>query len=255
MIVRQITSLLPSPMEKLKVQVSVGLSDARGETNYCSMYTTGEFAYLNVKPIIQLTIKYFEPTRRWNRLDHVFIAQRDMAALKADFKEFYDNMLNHEDDIFTYNDSGYISSISNSNVYTRIIRVGKKQAMRLEPIALYATENGKPIPGVSIEINHRDNRVEMSINEFEMLNDIIQTIQLRQEGMILLHMYMTMCLKNGGLTIPIEEGSGGRQLNERDVTVNIFERAQSRAVVNERNEEFVSGPNPTNQPTGLEDLP
>lgn len=254
MIIRQITSQLLSPTEKMKVQLSVGLSDSRGEASYCSIYNSGGFAYLNVTPYIQLTIKYFDPTRQWNKLDNIFLTQKTIATFRSGLKEFYDTMIENEDDIFSYSESGYISSISNTNKYTRIVPGGKHQAIRLEPIELYSTENGRPIPGVSIEINCKENRVELSIDEFEMFNELIQTIQIHQEGMILLHMYMTICLKNGGLTIPVEEGSGAKQPSSNNVQVNIFEAAQKRKNDSKRNNETMSGPSIVKQPTTLEEM-
>ena len=254
MIIKQITSQLLNPTEKLKVQLSVGLSDNRGEANYCSIYNSGGVAYLNVTPYIQLTIKYFEPTRRWSKLDNIFLNQRTIGRFKTGLYEFYSEMVNHEDDIFSYGESGYISSMGNVSKYTRVVYAGNNQAVRLEPIPLYSTENGRPIPGVSMEINCKENRVELSIDEFEAFNDLIQSIQLHQEGMILLHMYMTICLKNGGLKIPVEEGSGAQQPSSKNVQVNIFEAAQNKKVSETKNQEYVSGPPVTKQATTLEEV-
>ena len=254
MIIKQITSLLLSPTEKLKVQISVGLSDARGNASYCSLYNADGRGYQNVTPYIPLTLKYFEPTRRWSKLDNVSITPRTIGAVRTDLDEFYKKMMAHEDDIFSYNQAGYISSIGNTKPYTRVIPLEYNQALRLSPIALYATENGRPIPGVSMELNCKENRVDMSINEFEMFNDLMQTVQIHQEGMLLLHMYMTICLKNGGLTIPLEEGSGARQPSSKDVRINIFEAAEKKNGTHQE-EEFVSGPDTINQPKSLEELP
>lgn len=254
MAIKSITASLPSPTEKLKVQISVGLLDARGEANYCSMYNSGKWQYINVQPLIQLNIKYFMPSKPWSRLDNIGVSPRDLPALKADLNTFYNDMVGNENNIFTYDDYGYISSISNSDRWSYAIKVGKKNAMRLGPIAFYPEETRKPIPGVSLEINHWENRVEMSIDEFELFNDTIQNLQLHQEGMILLHMYMTMCLKNGGLKIPVEEGSGAKQPTEKDVQISIFERAQTKAETSKRNEEIVKGPSIFSQPKNLEDL-
>lgn len=254
MIIRQVTSQLLNPTERLKVQLSVGISDSRGNTNYCSMYNVGDMTYINVSPYIQLTIKYFEPTRRWSRLDNINLNQRTIFAVRTELADFYNSMMRDEQKIFTYDNYGYISSMGNTRPYVRVIPVDNKQVMRLEPIALYATENGKPIPGVSLEINCKENRAELSISEFESFYDVIQTTNIHQEGMTLLHMYMTMCLKNGGLIIPVEEGSIIRQPSQKDVKVNIFEKAQRRKQMESEEQEYVSGPNTKKDDTDLEGL-
>ena len=252
--IRQITSQLLNPTERLKVQLSVGISDSRGNSNYCSMYNSGGMVYINVTPYIQLTIKYFEPTRRWTKLDNINLTQRTIFAVRSELKDFYSTLLKNEQQIYTYDNHGYISSMGNTNQFSRIIPVDNTQAMRLEPTALYINENGKPIPGVSIEINCKENRAELSISEFESFYDVIQTTNIHQEGMILLQMYMTMCLKNGGLVIPVEEGSFVKQPSPKDVKVNIFQKAQERRQKKEPDEqEYVSGPN-IKQITKLEDL-
>lgn len=249
--IRQVSSTLLNPTDKLKIQLSVGLVDSSNNPSYCSIYNgSNGSSYLNITPIPQIVIRYAERNRPWDKLDNIYINQRNIFALKEELKSFYTTIMENADDIYKYGQSGYIVSIGNTKKYQKIIPLSPSQIIKLEPIAIYGS-NGRPIPGVSIEINREENLVELSIEEFESVYELFQTIQLHQEGMILLQTYMITCLKGDGLKIPLERD---KQTNytpsNKDVRVNIFESAEKK----KGSTEFVSGPNMTKQPTALEEL-
>ena len=108
-----------------------------------------------------------------------------------------------------------------------------------------------------MEINQKSNLIELSMEEFESFYDLFRTINIHQESMILLQTYMIICLKNGGLKIPIDRNNigGGYQTSEKDVKINIFEQAQKRADEKSNEEkESVTGTFPQKEITSLEDL-
>lgn len=253
--IRQVSSQLLSPTEKLKVQLSVGLVDSSNNPSYCNIYNGENGSYLNITPFTQVSIKYVEKGRPWNRLDNIYITQRNIFAFRIELKLFYDKIMDHADDIYKYGPSGYITSMGDTSKYTKSIILGPSQIMQLEPATIYG-ENGRPLPGIYMEINQKANLVELSMDEFESFYDLFQTIQIHQEGMLLLQTYMMTCLKSDGLKIPIDrDGVTGYKTSNKDVKVNIFEVAQNKKqVASGEHSEFVSGPPINNQISSLEDL-
>ena len=254
--IRQVSSQLLSPTEKLKVQLSVGLIDSHNNPSYCSIYNMGGASYLNITPLTHIVIKYVEKGKPWSRWDNLYINQRNIFGFRVELKSFYDNMMAHADDIYQYGSNGYIISMGNVERYKQAIVLGPGQIMQLQPATLY-DEKGKPLPGIFMEINQKSNLIELSMEEFESFYDLFRTINIHQEGMILLQTYMMVCLKNGGLKIPVDKNniSTGYQTSEKDVRVNIFEQAQKRADEKTNEEkESVIGNFPQKEITTLEEL-
>ena len=63
------------------------------------------------------------------------------------------------------------------------------QSIRLEPYVL-GDRNGRTYPGVLMSLNRKENSVEITIDEFETLYDIIMNINLLQSGLTLLQTYI-----------------------------------------------------------------
>lgn len=249
--IRQVSSTLLSPTDKLKIQLSVGLVDSSNNPSYCSMYTSANGAgYLNITPMPSIVLRYSEKNRPWSKMDNIYITQRNIFAVKEDLKSFYSNLMNQADDIFQYGQSGYIVAMGNVEQYKQVTALSPTQILKLSPTTIYGS-NGRPLPGVAMEINLPENLVELSMDEFESVYNLFQTIQLHQEGLLLLQAYMITCLKGGELKIPVEQD---RKTNytpsEKDVRVNIFESAQKKR----EQTEMVSGPGNIKQPTTLEEL-
>lgn len=249
--IRQVSSTLLSPTDKLKIQLSVGLVDSSNNPSYCSMYTGSNGAgYLNISPMPSIVLRYSERDRPWSKMDNIYVTQRNIFAVKEEFRLFYNNLMDHADDVFQYGQSGYVVAMGNVEQYTRTIPLSPTQIIKLSPTSIYGAK-GRPLPGVAMEINLPENLVEMSMDEFESVYNLLQTIQLHQEGLLLLQAYMITCLKGGELKIPAEQDRrGSYKPSSKDVRVNIFESAQKKR----RQEEMVSGPGLITQPTTLEEL-
>lgn len=248
--IRHVESTLLSPTDKLRIQLSVGLVDSSNNPSYCSIHTTGRGnRYLSVSPQAQIVIRYIEKNRPWSKMDNIYISQRNIFAVKDGISSFYTDMINHEEDIYRYGASGYITSMGNVEKYTSVVSLGPTQLIRLSPTTIYGTK-GRPIPGVAMEINLEENLVELSIEEFESIYNMFKNINLYQEGLLLLQTYMIICLKGGELKIPTEHDRGNSYTpTDKDVKVNIFESAQKK-----KTQEGVSGPGIIKQITKLEDL-
>lgn len=250
---RQINSLLLSPTDKLRIQLSVGLLDSSNKPSYCTVYGDGN--YLSISPLAQVKFAYIDKMRPWSRLDNVYITQRNIYGLRRDMKAFYVNLMKNADNIYQYGKDGYIISTADTSKYKRPIYLGNGQVIQLEPSTFY-DEMNKPFPGVYMEINQKSNFVELSMEEFEAIYDLIQNIDIHREGMLLLQNYLILCSKDGGIEIPKMNSIGGDTYkpSRKDIGINVFERAIMNKQEQQEQKEMVIGPPVIKQPTSLEDL-
>lgn len=260
--IRQVSSLLLCPTEKLKIQLNVGLVDGNGQPNYCGLYRGEGNSYLSISPKPYISIRYTEKGRPWSRRDGIMINQRNIYKLKLQMGHFYKTLLTHEEEIYQYDGNGYIISMNDTEPYQETIYLGMGQVMRLTPTTLYDEKN-KPFPGVFLYVNQMENEAELSIEEFESILELFRTVNLRQEGMALLQAYLTLCMKDGEISIPIDNSfDGGKKAmyqpsSKRDMKVNVFEAfGKSHQGLSKTSEqkEMVQGPNIEKPPTTLEEL-
>lgn len=252
--IRQISSTLLSPTDKLLIQLSVGLVDSSNDPSYSYIYpgTRGDYLTFNISPSI--CFKYIEKDRPWSKTDNVFVTQRNFFAMKEGLREFYSGVMDHADDIYMYGQSGYIVAMGNVEEHKRIIPLSPSQIIYLTPIAVYGS-SGRPIPGVAMEINLEENLIEMSMDEFESIYDLFQTIQLHQEGMLLLQTYIITCLKGGkgGLKVPSAYNKKEyRKISDEELAINM--RGGKKSDPTNYQKEMVSGVGTIKQPSTLEEL-
>lgn len=249
--IRQVSSTLLAPTDKLKVQLTVGLLDAQNNPAYCSMYNFKNSQYLNISPFANVVIKYVEKGRPWSKQDNIYVTPRNIFGLKTELEMFYNNLMSKSEKLYTYGSNGYITSINNVDMFRRTISLNG-QLLLLEPIVIYDSL-GKPLPGICMFINNKINMIELSMEEFESFYNLFMTINIHQEGMLLLQTYISMCMKSGGLKIPVDNAGNSYTTSMKDVSVNIFERASDNL---NSDKEIVSGPPvQKNGNYRLEDLP
>ena len=236
--IRQVSSTLISPTEKLKVQLTVGLVDMQNNPSYCSMYNNGNTQYLNISPNAYIVIKYVEKGKPWSKTDSVYITPRNIFSFKTDLELFYKFLMDNSERLYAYGSNGYIISMGDTKPFERVIPLGNGQMILLEPTTIYDS-TGKPLPGIYMYINVKSNMIELSMEEFESFYYLFQTINIHQESILLLQTYIIMCLRNGGLKIPTEKsGNQSYTMTDKNVEINMFERASMK---NEA-KEMVSGP-------------
>ena len=251
--IRQISSTLLSPTDRLLIQLSINLVDSSNDPSYSYIYpgTRGDYLTFNISPSI--CFKYIEKDRPWSKTDNIFVTQRNFFAVKEGLREFYNNVMDRADDIYMYGKSGFVAAMGNVEEHRRIIPLSPSQTIYLSPIAVYGS-TGRPIPGVAMEINLEENLIEMSMDEFESIYDLFQTIQLHQEGMLLLQTYIITCLKGGkgGMKIPSAYNKKEyRKISDEEVAITMREKKDSSTTYQK---EMVSGVGTIKQPTTLEEL-
>lgn len=183
-----VSTTLLNPTEKLKIQLSVGFNDNEYK-NLISVYETKKATYITINPNIVVAIKYVMQNKEWERTDAIYINERNIYALNAGLSNFYKKLL--REDLFIYNTKGYAVEIMSKGNDIEVIPLTKGQVMQLEP-AIVHDKQGNTLPGVMVRINKTANEVDLSIDEFEAMINIFRDIRIRQEGMTLLQLYMSM---------------------------------------------------------------
>lgn len=232
-----ITYILFNPTEQLKIQLSVGLNNNE-YFNLVNVFETNKGTYISINPNITVPIKYNNPNKEWSRTDVVYITDRNIYALKMGLRSFYKTLM--REDMFIYNDKGYVVEINTKGGKDdgEVIPLTKGQFLRLEPAILY-DKQGNSLPGVMMRINIDANAVDLSIDEYEAMMNIFESINIRQEGMVLLQTYLL--LRKNPFQSKLQ--SPPPQTNTKEMPRrSLFDRKQTVPTSNEDEFEYVKTP-------------
>lgn len=185
-----ISSDILNPTEKLRIQLSVGLNNNEYK-NLISVYENAKGVYISINPNIVLKLSYIPPQKKeWDIKQVIYINDRNIYMLNDGLSRFYKKLM--VPDRFIYDDKGYVAEINGDNGHEcETIGLTKGQVLQVEPSILY-DKKGYPLPGVMMRINMKSNEVDLSIDEFESMMRLLQSIQIRQEGMLILQTYLLM---------------------------------------------------------------
>lgn len=226
-----ISSTLFNPTDKFKIQMSISINNNE-YNNLINTFETDRGVYISINPNIVVVMKYCPPNKIWEKTDNIYITILNIYSLRAGLVSFYKKIM--REDIFIYNIKGYVAEINSSqNIEddVEIISLTKGQFIRLEPSIIY-DKQGNPLPGIMMRINSESNEVDLSMEEYEAMMNMFDSINIRQEGLLLLQTYLMMRRK------PIEQKkSNPPQTKTSDSPHSIFDRKRVRA-----DEEFVKTP-------------
>ena len=185
-----ISSILFSPTDKFKIQMSITLNNNE-YNNLINTFETDRGVYISINPNIVVIMKYCPMNnRKWERTDNIYITITNIYPLRAGLLSFYKKIM--REDIFIYNTKGYVEEINLSrNIENdiEVIPLTKGQFLRLEPAIIY-DKQGNSLPGVMMRINSESNEVDLSMEEYEAMMNMFESINIRQEGFLLLQTYL-----------------------------------------------------------------
>lgn len=242
-----ISSNVFNPTEKLKIQLSVGLNNNE-YSNLINVYETTKGTYISINPNIVIAMKYSVPNKEWEKTDTIYINERNIYALRVGMRSFYRKLM--RDDIFIYNTKGYVAEINSNGGTddTETIPLTKGQFLRFEPAILY-DKQGNSLPGVMMRINMDSNEVDLSIDEYEAMMNMFENINIRQEGMLLLHTYLMM--RKTPMTM---DSSGSPPTKPNNIPKrSLFDRKPNG--IQSQDEEFVKTPVKKNNMSDFTNLP
>lgn len=186
-----ISSTLFSPTDKFKIQISITLNNNE-YNNLINTFETDRGIYISINPNIVVVMKYCPPNKTWEKTDNIYITVSNIYSLRSGLISFYKKIM--REDMFIYNIKGYAKEINPSqNIEddVEIIPLTKGQFLRLEPSIIY-DKQGNPLPGVMMRINSESNEVDLSMEEYEAMMNMFDSINIRQEGLLLLQTYLMM---------------------------------------------------------------
>lgn len=227
----------------LKVTLNVTLNR---DGNYAfSKYSNekGDFITVNVNP--RIVFRYIVKDAPWDNHHQIVITQRNIFSLRLGFKKFY--QLFQRENLYRYDQNGRIVEIVSDDRDRLIIPLTMGQLMRLEPTVITDNKN-RIYPGVMMTINKEENQVPLTIDEFESIYELIQSINIYQSGMTLLQTYIGMS------KVPVETTMEKMQQKEPPKTNNNYRGTKSLFSKDDNNDGYVSGTIMPKKPSTLDDL-
>ena len=186
-----ISSTLFSPTDKFKIQMSISLNNNE-YNNLINTFETDRGIYISINPNIVVMMKYCPQNKTWEKTDNIYITVQNIYSLRSGLISFYRKIM--REDIFIYNIKGYVAEINSSQNIAddiEIISLTKGQFIKLEPSIIY-DKQGNPLPGIMMRINSESNEVDLSMEEYEAMMNMFDSINIRQEGLLLLQTYLMM---------------------------------------------------------------
>jgi hypothetical protein len=235
----QLIEPIPYINPKLKILLTVLI---RKDNEYSfSRYATEKGDFIKVEPHAHISMRYITKDTEWSRDKQVSINQRNIYSLRLGLRKFYKNF--QRENIYRY-DHGKITELLVEERDTVFIPLGKDQCIRLRPTIVRDRLN-TIYPGVELTINRDDNIVELTVDEFESVMDLFQTINIYQSGLTLMNTaLLTMRFK-----IPDKnpDKTSKKETEKPKYQKSMF---QDRIGTNEK----VSGPPVVQQPKTLDEL-
>ena len=170
------------------VKLSVILTDNNG--NYTlSKYNKGQDEYITANTDGRIVIRFIPEDKSWNSSYQIIITQKNIFQVRYWFKLFYQKM--QRNNLFEYDDFGKIVRILTDEKDEIMINLAMRGVIRLRPTTT-SDKHGTIYPGVNITINNENNQVDLSIEEFEGLYDLMINLNIPQLSLLLLQTYLTM---------------------------------------------------------------
>lgn len=185
----QLYDPVPTSDPLLKILLTVTINSTGG--NYAfSKYSNERGDFFTVNPRSHVSVRYTPKDTPWDKHHQVVITQRNIYQLRLGLKKFY--RIFQRDNLYQYDHLGRLVGISvDEDRDVVVIPLGMGQLIRFTPTVVTDRKNIL-YPGVNITINLEENQADLSIEEFEGIYDLFQTLDIYQAGLILLQTYIGM---------------------------------------------------------------
>lgn len=221
---------------KLVVSIDKGKSYSIYETS------TGSYGSLSFKSSVVMQYK----AQVWHRTNSVYINNKNIFRLKTDLRNFYNNILQNEDTFAYDSKTDEVVQVDRSSDTKAVIYLGNSQYIAIQPDIIYDKEN-HPLPGVSMCINIQSNNTNMSIDEFESILDLFETMNITTDSMLLFNSYLLLNNESPNN----DQSTHPKNSNKKPVlTGSVFQKP----LVRETDNESVTGTMIKNPPTSLNQI-
>lgn len=215
--------LLKLTTDKCQIKIRVDIEDYKSRADgFYSIYETDSGSYLSFNPNSCIVFQY-KSQGAYDVNQTVKVTDDDLFSVTKGLKKFYQKLM--RPDMFVYYKSGAISCEPRRDD-TVVIPIRSGGFLEFEPAVIY-DDKGGAFPGVNMAINIKENRVDMSIDEFETLLYKMSKIDIGSEAMKLINAYMLLEQriernKGGNYLPPQSTPESGKKIN--NARINIFQK-------------------------------
>ena len=152
---------------------------------------------MTIEPNYYIALQYKSPNPKepWNSSMTCHVNQLNIVALRRELKAFLEEY--SKPNTFIYYTSGRMELSEYGRSLSRSFMLKGSDTIMLEPKVIVDQKSGDLIPGVELCVNFKDYAVELSVDEFEALVDILTTINMRQEAMQIINTTLLASLTDG----------------------------------------------------------
>ena len=227
--IKSVSHIILQPTKNLNIKLMVNITDYKdGIDCYYSLYESiqGDYLTFNLNP--RVIIQYKSDDKIWDPSKSICIDSGNILTWTRGINRFYKDIQNP--DLFTYFDSGNIQC-NHPDRYKKTIQLRHSGIVELIPTVL--VDGSSIYPGISMSLNMKDNRVDMTFDEFESIVYKFQNFDMHGEALklIILKELMENKVKKGGPGKP-------RTVEYIEPKKNIFQNYESR-IKDSENEEVV----------------
>lgn len=237
--------------ESLLVKLSVTLLDGKDTNAIYSIYETDIYDYITVNLMAYVVIQYkpkFDVIG-WDVSRSIRVNEMSIFTLIRGLKDFYS--IYQKEDLFTYYKSGSIECNATEND-TVSIALFNNQFIELKPSTIIDPVTNEVLPGIIMNINNSDNKVQLSSDEFEAFMYRMSQINIQSEAMNLVMMSMLMEKDGKPMVSMNDPKSENNRVKDYVNTnkINIFQRKE----INMNNESVTDKRILVNTPKTLDEL-
>lgn len=185
--IKAVSLILLKPTEKLTIKLSVNLLDGFSKESFYYIYEQERYDYLTVNIAANVLLQFKPPTGvPWDRSHTVHVNDNNIFQVNRFFQDFYKVMT--RPNLFSY---GKAISCNATKEDIRAIALRGGEFMELEPSVIFDT-NGTELPGLILRLNMRDNKIELSIDEYEAIMYKLSRLDIMSDAIKLLSLRISM---------------------------------------------------------------
>lgn len=217
--IKSVSHIILQPTKNLNIKLMVIVTDYKdGIDSYYSLYESvqGDYLTFNFNP--RVILQYKPDSKIWDPSQSICIDSGNILTWVTGINQFYKDVQNP--DLFTYFDSGSIQC-NHPDRYHKVIQLRHSGFVELIPTVI--ADGSSVYPGIAMSFNMKDNRVELTFDEFESIVYKFQHFDIQGEALklIILKELMEHKLKKGGPGKP-------RTTEYIEPKRNVFQKYESR---------------------------
>lgn len=240
---KTVSQHLLRPMDKLVLKLSVSLVNGRtNQDGYYNIYEQPNANYLTFNLDAAVIFQY-KVAGTYDPNQIVRVTDETLYQVNKALQEFYKKLL--RPDLFSYYKSGAITCNPRRDD-TKTISLKTGGFMELEPGVIADAATNSVLPGVFLYLNEKNNKIELSIDEFEAIMYKLSKLDINGYGMQLVlasELFSDKMAKNSY--------GGTYKATQKPSTPNIFQKRISQPSVEEVIDNRVKQ---STQPSSIDDL-